>query len=53
MGVGFVGPVVPEDADPVAARDFDVTEGSLPRLEAEAKAEFLESQSIRELGNAA
>jgi putative nucleotidyltransferase with HDIG domain len=53
MGVGFVGPVVPGAADPVAAKDFDVTEGSLPRLEAEAKAEFLENQSIRELGNAA
>jgi HD-like signal output (HDOD) protein len=53
MGVGFVGPVVPEAGDPVAAKEFDLTDVSLPRLEAEAKAEFLESQSIRELGNAA
>jgi len=49
LDVGFVPPVVPEWPHELAKTEFELTETSLPRLEAEIRAEFLEGESLRAL----
>jgi HD-like signal output (HDOD) protein len=49
LEVGFVPPVVPEWPHELAKTEFELTETSLPRLEAEIRAEFLEGESLRAL----
>ena len=53
LAIGFVGPAVREEPDPVAATEFAIGTASLARFESEAAAEFLEGQSLRALGRAA
>jgi putative nucleotidyltransferase with HDIG domain len=47
LSIGFVDPVVPESPDAGAAKDFDVSEASLPRLESDVLAEFEEGKTLR------
>jgi HD-like signal output (HDOD) protein len=47
MGIGYVPPFVPEWPNAAAAATFDVTESSLARLEAEARAEYLDGQALQ------
>jgi HD-like signal output (HDOD) protein len=49
LEVGFMPPVVPDWPAEVAKTEFELTETSLPRLEAEVRAEFLEGESLRAL----
>jgi putative nucleotidyltransferase with HDIG domain len=47
LEIGFVGPAAPEAPNAVAAAEFELNESTLPRIEAEARAEFLEGQELR------
>jgi HD-like signal output (HDOD) protein len=49
LEVGFAPPVVADWPDEVARTEFDLTESTLPRLEAEIRAEFLEGESLRQM----
>ncbi len=46
-GIGLNEPGLPEWPDAVAAAEFDITEHTLPRLESEVRAEYLEGESLK------
>jgi HD-like signal output (HDOD) protein len=47
LDIGFTPPVVPDWPHELAKSEFELTETTLPRLEAEIRAEFLEGESLR------